>query len=148
MKKLEIKKEHYIAEGLARACYNHPDNDDLCVKIGHPNIEFYRLYKEIKYFNKIKRRDTSKFDYLFYSDFHEEVETNLGRGFVFDLIRDEESKKISLTLENYLEMESMPFSKSILIKALKRLKQQMIKHKVFAKAVSYTHLTLPTTPYV
>lgn len=40
MKILKVKDEHYIAEGLARKCYKHPNNQDLCIKIGHPSVAF------------------------------------------------------------------------------------------------------------
>ncbi len=126
-----IKDEHYISEGLARKCYYHPDNNNLCVKIGKPDVEVLHLYKEINYFKKIKNKDTSRFDYQFYAEYHGEVETNLGTGFVYSLVKDETSQDISLTLRHYLEMKEAPFKDDIFVKALDRLKLQMIKHKVF-----------------
>lgn len=128
---IEIKEEHYIAEGLARKVYYHPDNTDLCIKIGKPEIEIDHLYKEIKYYNKIKNKDTSKFGYPFYVAYHGEVETNLGTGFVYDLIKDETTGNISLTLRHYLEMENTPYSDEVLVAGLNRLKSEMIRHKIF-----------------
>lgn len=128
---IEIKDSHYIAEGLARKVYYHPDNNDLCIKIGKPEIEEEHLYKEIKYYHKIKNKDTSKFDYPFYVKYHGEVDTNLGTGFVYDLIKDETTQNISLTLRHYLEMDDAPFSDEQFIEGLNRLKSEMIKHKVF-----------------
>ncbi len=128
---IEIKKEHYIAEGLARTCYRHPENDSLCIKIGKPKIEKSHLYKEINYFKKIENKDSSKFDYQFYAAYYGEIETNLGTGFVYNLIKDEVSQNISLTLRHYLEMENGPYTDEVLFKALGRLKSQMITHKIF-----------------
>lgn len=128
---IEIKEEHYIAEGLARKCYVHPEDSNLCIKIGKPEVEVDHLYKEIKYYHKIKNKNVSKFDYPFYAQYHGEIETNLGTGFVYDLIRDENSKSISLTLRHYLEMKASPFEDEVFVKALNRLKNQMIQHKVF-----------------
>ncbi|WP_346881181.1 YrbL family protein [uncultured Algibacter sp.] len=128
---IQIKKDHYIGEGLARTCYCIPDDNHLCVKIGKPDVEVSHLYKEINYYKKIKHNDISKFDYPFYAKYHGEVETNLGTGFVYDLIRDETTQNISLTLRQYLQMEDSPFPDSVFIKGLNRLRHQMIKHKVF-----------------
>ncbi len=128
---IEIKDKHYISEGLARKVYYHPDNNNLCIKIGKPEVEVNHLYKEIKYYHKIKNKDTSKFDYSFYVTYHGEVDTNLGTGFVYDLVKDETTQNISLTLRHYLEMDNSPFSDEQFLEGLNRLKSQMIQHKVF-----------------
>lgn len=127
---IHLNQDHYIAEGLARTCYQHPKDNNLCIKIGKPGVEVSHLYKEIKYFNKIRKKDISKYEYPFYAMYHGEIETNLGVGFVYDLIKDETTQNISLTLRHYLEMESSPFSDAYFVKELERLKQQMIIHKV------------------
>ena len=127
---IHLNETHYIAEGLARVCYAHPDNENLCIKIGKPNVEVAHLYKEIKYFEKIKSKNTSNYAYPFYAMYHGEIETNLGVGFVYDLIKDETTGNISLTLRHYLEMENCPFTDAYFVKELERLKQQMITHKV------------------
>lgn len=128
---IEITDKHYIAEGLARICYYHPDNNNLCIKIGKPEVEVEHLYKEIKYYHKIKDKDISKFNYPFYANYHGEIQTNLGTGFVYDLVKDEITQEISLTLRHYLEMIDSPFLDVVFIEGLERLKEQMIKHKVF-----------------
>ncbi len=126
-----LKDEHYIAEGLIRKCYYHPNDNNLCIKIGKKGVDNYVLYKEIKYFQRIRNKDISKFDYPFYSKYFGEIETDKGVGFVYELIKDEKNQKISLTLGNYLEMASSPISDTIFTEALNRLKEQMIKHKIF-----------------
>ena len=128
---IEIRDTHYISEGLARKVYLHPENNDLCIKIGKPGVDIHHLYKEIKYYHKIKNKDSSKFGYMFYVKYHGEIETNIGTGFVYDLIKDETTKNISLTLRHYLEMSNSPFSDEKFVKGLDRLKFEMIKNKIF-----------------
>lgn len=128
---ITLTTKNYISEGLARKCYTHPNNPNLCIKIGKPEIEESHLYKEINYFRKIKNKDTTKFNYLFYSKYHGEITTNLGKGFVYDLIKDETTDEISLTLRHYLEMKNSPITDQNLKKALDLLKGQMIQHKIF-----------------
>ena len=127
-----LNDEHYMAEGLARKCYFYPGKDNLCIKIGFPDIDESHLYKEINYYKKIKSKNISKFDFPFYAMYHGTTETNLGKGFVYDLVRDETTQDVSKTLLQYIRMKNCPFDDSILNAALNRLKEQMITHRVFA----------------
>ena len=127
-----LNDEHYMAQGLARKCYFYPDNDALCIKIGLPDVDESHITKEIDYYKKIQNKDVAKFDYPFYSLYHETIETNVGEGFVYDLVRDEKTQKVSKTLLDYIVMKDCPIEDSIFDSALHRLKEQMIKHKVFA----------------
>jgi len=127
-----LTDEHYMAEGLARKCYFHPEQQHLCIKIGKPEVEKSHLYKEINYYKKLSKRDASKFEYPFYAKYHGTVETNLGEGFVYDVVRDETTNEVSKTLRHYMIKKNAMFSDNVLDEALLRLKSQMITHKVFS----------------
>lgn len=127
-----LSEKDYMAEGLARKCYFHPENDKLCIKIGKPDVEQSHLYKEINYYKKLNKRDSSKYENEFYARYHGTVETNLGEGFVYDLVRDEITNEVSKTLRHYMIKKNKLFSDEVLDEALQRLKSQMIIHKVFA----------------
>lgn len=129
---IELSESDYLAEGLARTCYFHPEDENLCIKIGKPNVEVSHLYKEINYYKKINKKDASKFDYPFYAMYHGSIETNLGEGFVYDLVRDETSQEVSKTLIDYIRMKGSPIDDSVFDTSLKKLQDQMIKYKVFA----------------
>lgn len=128
---IQLTEEDYIAEGLERKCYFHPTDDSLCVKIGKEDVDPKRLDLEIDYFNKIKKKNAKNYSYPFYSDFHGKKTTNYGIGYIYDIVRDEQTKGLSLTLRDYLEMPSSPISDDLIIKALERLKNEMITHKIF-----------------
>lgn len=129
---IELTDNLYMAEGLARTCYFHPERQDLCIKIGKPEVEDAHLYKEINYYKKLNQKDQSKYDYPFYAMYHGTIQTNLGEGFVYDLVRDETTNEVSKTLRHYMIKANQVFSDEVLDEALQRLKLQMIKHKVFA----------------
>ncbi|MCA0153532.1 YrbL family protein [Winogradskyella vincentii] len=129
---LQLEKKHYIGEGEIRFCYEHPENLNLCIKIPRPETTREYTNKELLYFKKLSRRNTSKYQYPFYSDFHGEVDTNLGLGQVFDLVRDETTGDISKTLEYYL-LKSNEIADERLKSALDDLRQHMIKYKVFTR---------------
>lgn len=126
---INIYTDNYIVEGEIRVCYENPLDASKCIKILKPNIDEAYAYKEINYFLKLNRRK-NKYKYPFYSTFHGEVETNKGKGQVFDLIRDETTGQISKTLEFYLH-NNTPYNDDALNHELLMLKDQMINFKVF-----------------
>lgn len=131
-KMVNLSNNNYISEGEIRACYEHPEDRNLCIKIPKPEVSREYTYKEILYYKKINKRRRSNGKYLFYSNFIGEIETNLGLGQMFDLVRDETTGKISKTLEYYLNKDTF-LTDSQLDKALLHLKKQMIDHKIFAR---------------
>ncbi|MBC2845661.1 YrbL family protein [Winogradskyella flava] len=129
---IQLSGEHYIGEGDIRVCYEHSLDKSLCIKIPRPETTRAYTEKELQYFKKLSKRNKAKFNYPFYSDFHNEVETNYGLGQVFDLVRDETNGHISKTLEFYLTNDS-PISDEQLETALDELRSQMITHRVFTR---------------
>lgn len=97
---IELHPDHFIGKGRTRTCHLHPDNPDLCIKIdrrksGGPTE------KEARYYAKLSRIRPD-LAYTHIPRFHGFVETSLGCGGVFDLIRDETSGRISKTLSHYI----------------------------------------------
>lgn len=129
---IQLADKHYIGEGDIRICYEHPTDKKLCIKIPRPETTRVYTEKELLYFKKLSKRNKSKYLYPFYSDFHKEENTNLGLGQIFDLVRDEATGKISKTLEYYL-IEEHIIEDDKLENALKILKQQMTKYRVFTR---------------
>ena len=78
-----------ISKGDVREVYRHPDNADLCVKIDYVQGHYARKRKtpaQIKYYRWLEQR-AAPFDMM--TRFHGCIDTNFGRGYVFDLIRDD-----------------------------------------------------------
>ena len=89
-----------IAKGLARTVYRHPDNSDLCIKIDH--YEYRKNHKDMQreaaYYRRIMFfRRTREFSSI--PKFYGLVNTNLGTGAIFDLIKDEATGVISRPLD-------------------------------------------------
>ena len=81
---MNISEEYYFSEGKHRSIYVHPDNESLCIKIPKVRLTKRSIKREIKYLKKYQKRASH-----FLSMFHSTVETNRGKGYVFQLIRDE-----------------------------------------------------------
>ncbi len=109
---IEISENDIIGKGRERTVYLHPNDKNFCIKIANEQSSRNKMamLREIKY---LKRHQ----DHLsFLSKYHYKTTTNLGEGFVFDLIRDYNGF-ISKTLSFYLENSQL--------KMLKHLKEQV-----------------------
>ena len=94
---IKLNKSKLVGKGLHRECYRHPEDENLCIKVvvsGHDD----ETRREKRYYRHIEKRNIS-WDMI--PRFYGNVETNLGPGFVFDLIFDHDGK-VSKTLEYYL----------------------------------------------
>ncbi len=132
---ISIKSSGFIARGQTRACYQHPDDESRCIKIDAKKEGARKLTpseKEALYYQKIARLQP-QFPYDAVPEFHGWVETNLGKGAVFDLIQDEVSGRVSKSLREYLEdfQEDEQIAKWDL--ALEQFKASLIKHCVLAR---------------
>ena len=132
---IEIKNEDFIGEGVYQKCYMHPDNDSLCVKISKQDIETTRLSNEINYWKKISKIKIKKNDYQFFSKYRGTLKTNLGTGYVFDLIKNETTNQVSKTLEYYLLNPTDEVSDEMLKSEFKQLIGFMIKYKIIANDI-------------
>lgn len=95
---IELLPEQLFGKGLHRECYVHPDNDSLCVKVVVLRGE-EETRREQAYYNFLQKKNIA-WDML--PQFHGVVETNMGQGAVFDLIRDPQGS-VAKTLEHYLK---------------------------------------------
>lgn len=83
---LTLREDHLIGTGTRRKCYRHPEDPGKCVKVSTVvKGRDQQTKREIAYYRKYGRRGCP-LHHL--AGFHGPVETNLGRGWVFDLITD------------------------------------------------------------
>jgi hypothetical protein len=130
---IKIDENKYIGRGANQKCYIHPGDDNLIVKVKiDPNDKDPRVYREIKYYKRIQKKGNLPF----IAKYHGEIETNMGIASVFDLVRDENTNTISLSLHSYLRMEKCPYSHELFIQKLEELKQKLVHHKIVARDLS------------
>lgn len=131
---LVLTEDLFIAEGLIKKCYHHPSNTKLCVKICK-SVDTAKINheKELNYLNKIQKKDWSNLSSHLFSKFLGTTKTNLGEGYIYDLVFDEVNGKKSKTLEFYVNNNNSAEFDTELQKSIETLKNQMIKSKVFAR---------------
>lgn len=95
---LRLDKSLFIAKGLDRECYQHPHDDTKCIKVTFSG-DHKQSTDELKYHRRMQRMGI---DFTHVSRLQGVVETNLGSGLVFDLVRDH-SGHIAKPLRYYLK---------------------------------------------
>ncbi len=94
---LEINSEP-IGQGRERACYVHPDDPRLAVKLPLTDTS-EQSQREIRFYRKLRRRKAMHSKHI--PAFHGLADTNHGTGIVVDLIRDYDGQ-ISRPMNWYL----------------------------------------------
>lgn len=87
-----------IGIGKEKACYVHPQDQNKAIKIPLGEVRV-QTDREIRYYHKLLKRNIS---YSHMPQFYGLVTTNLGEGYVVDLVRDFDGE-ISKSLEWYLQ---------------------------------------------
>ncbi|MBJ7220382.1 MULTISPECIES: YrbL family protein [unclassified Brenneria] len=124
-----------ISQGVHRACYCHPLMQDKCIKV-HLNGEYNReTIREIKYYQRIANK---VFTVPVISHYHGIVKTNLGTGYVFDLIKDY-TGDVSKTLEHYI-IDSLLYKKH-------KADIELAYHRMALWAKKYAIVTMTLKPY-
>ena len=128
---IEIEEKYYIGQGTYQKCYVHPNNDNLCLKIKR-NVRSnkFRIDQEVQYYKKIQKKFASL---PFLSKYHGEENTNFGVATVYDLIKDETTNNVSLSMYDYLTMKNSPFSDDLFVSEMKKLKKKLIEHKILIR---------------
>lgn len=130
MAKLELTE--LVGKGLHRECYAHPDNPDLCVKVMVVAGGEAETIREQSYYKLLQKKDVA-WDML--PKFHGTVETNLGSGAIFDLIKDP-CGNTSKTLRQYLESETLnKLNEQGLQQHLQNLKAYLITQNIMTMTI-------------
>ena len=92
-----LNDSHIIGKGLARTCFQHPKDKNICIKVDHFEArEHTDTWREVKYYRRIALLKP-RFKYGCIPRYHGIPITNLGKGGMFELIRDETTGEIIWT---------------------------------------------------
>jgi hypothetical protein len=130
-----------IGRGLHRECYQHPDDECLCVKVivaGNSNEN----RREARYYSRLAARGIS---WEMLARFHGLVETSLGEGAVFDLVRDFDGA-VSRPLSAYLEEPVLdPTVLPLFPRALGSLRRYLLDNRVVTMTLKSKNMLLQFT---
>ncbi|HON59289.1 MAG TPA: YrbL family protein [Smithella sp.] len=126
----------FIGKGAHRSCYIHPTNKNLCVKLNMPHQE-KEIKRERKYYRHLEKR---KISWDMIPRYYGEIETNLGRGSLFDLIVDTDGH-VSQSLHRYLlSPEKTERFFDGLCKSLRAFKEYLYKNRIITMDLDPTNI--------
>lgn len=101
-----LKDENFVGKGNERACYIHPTDPNKAIKVSYDQNKGRTKQSdtEIDYYKKLIKR--KNFDWKHLPKYYGEVETNRGKGFVVELIRDYDGE-VSKSLKYYIEKDGV-----------------------------------------
>ncbi len=131
-KLLILNDDLFFGSGRHKKCYLHPTKDTLCVKIAYNRGGQTDLLREINYIKILKKRNKN-YDIL--PKYYGEIETNLGHGYVFEVIRNYDKSK-SITLQEILLDEKL-FDNyfNLTVKLLKDLKNNLFENEIITMGI-------------
>lgn len=133
---IRLTPDLLVARGHHRVCYVDPRDRDRCIKVYHqPDLK--DLKREQTAYRVLQRHGA---DWKLLSRYFGEVTTNLGPGYVFELIRDHDGR-VSRTLEHYLDpatRESLTAAE--LTPAMRALRRFLIDNRVISQEIAPRNL--------
>lgn len=131
---IHLTQNLLFRKGEQRACYLHPLNASQCIKILHNQNEGSpgdrETKKELAYYAYLKRRGIS---WQMLPFCYGQVDTNFGKGSVYDLVRDYDGN-ISLPFMEYLfQPEVARFHLPGLAQALVNLADYLQRERIVTK---------------
>lgn len=132
---LDIETSPVVGKGLHRECYAHPQYENLCIKVLLPyksKAPLIEAEREANYYRFLEKKGVP---WTMLPKFHGEVETSRGKGYVFDLIRDQDGT-VSQTLRHYLSSpgETDDHSEGLSL-AFKTLRDYLLQWKVVTMTI-------------
>lgn len=115
-----------IGEGATRRCYQHPNNESLCIKIDNGKELVKPTYRESLYYAKLSKR-WRKVPYDVIPAFHGFEETNLGLGGVFELCRNEDDGQVAITLSEFIDRPMNASERALLQRAINEFCEKLLK---------------------
>ena len=134
---LELDDKLLIGKGMIRSCYQHPINQNQCVKILHPTSPLKNQTREIRYFKHLEKVGAS-WEYV--AAFVKTEETNFGLGAVFNLVRDKDGQ-ISKSIKFYLKQD-VPEINTYIVHALEEMKQHLWEQNIIFRDLNPSNILL------
>lgn len=114
-------------QGSHKKRFLHPNDSNLCIKIAYNRGGQKDLLREINYIDILKRRNKN---YSILPQYFGKIKTNLGDGYVFEIIRDYNGNKTE-TLEDFI-ISPARFEENfdLIVRLLKELKHELYKNEI------------------
>ncbi|WP_171036139.1 MULTISPECIES: YrbL family protein [unclassified Pseudoalteromonas] len=123
---ISLNDDLIVGKGAHRTCYRHPEAHNLCIKVSREGFS-QEQDQELAYYKRLSNRNIQ---WQLLARYHGTVHTNIGTGYVFDLVIDANNQPAK-TLEHYL---NQPNSEA-LAEPLLNLKDYLLHNLVITKEI-------------
>lgn len=133
---IQLDDSLLYGQGSHKKCFLHPHNKNLCIKIAYNEGGQKDLIREINYIDVLKRRHK---DYSILPKYFGKVNTNLGTGYVFEIIRDYNNGRTQ-TLEDFItDLNLFSQNYSLIVRLLKEklYKNEIITMVLFPENILF-----------
>ncbi len=139
---LQLDDTLLYGQGSHKKCFLHPHNKNLCIKIAYNEGGQKDLIREINYIDVLKRRHK---DYSILPKYFGKVNTNLGTGYVFEIIRDYNNDRTQ-TLEDFItDLNLFSQNYSLIVRLLKELKEKLYKNEIITMVLFHENILFQKT---
>jgi len=126
-----LESSQLIGRGLRRECYFHPDDESKCIKVVVVG-DHKETVREQSYYRLLESRNIS---WNMLARFYGSIETNRGKGAVFELIRDY-TGEVSKTLGHYFSVNTgSHLNYQTLTRSLPLLKEYLLQWKIVTMSI-------------
>lgn len=101
-----LSDDSKLGRGTTRTCYQHPENENLCIKVMHSHSKLKINFLEFKFYQKLAKKKVP-LEHL--PQCYGFVETNLGKGLVYERIKSDYADN----LEQIVKRRLLPKKKII-----------------------------------
>ncbi len=125
---IELKEKDLVNKGTNRACYIYLNDKNKCIKVDLKDNK--ETKREIKYYKFLQNKAIS---FKMLSKYFFSIDTSLGKGEVFELIKDYDGK-VSIEVDKYLNNKTSSYEhiKNI-INLIPTLKKYLYEEKIYVK---------------
>ena len=122
---VQLEEKDLIGAGVARWCYAHPTDPALCIKIRRRKRRGRKQQR--RELETLKRLQARGADLTGISAFRGITRTTLGKGYLYDMIRDQDGEP-SRSLRHYFE--TRPEWRPRLVDLLRELRDSLFQERV------------------
>jgi hypothetical protein len=138
---LTLESSALIGRGVRRECYFHPEDENKCIKVVVAGDQ-KETVREQSFYRLLEKRNIA---WRMLARFYGNVETNLGEGAVFELIRDYDGA-VSKTLEHYFSANNeTDHDYQNLYLALDLLKRYLLKWRIVTMSITPQNIVYKKT---
>ncbi|MCG7598282.1 YrbL family protein [Halomonas sp. McH1-25] len=129
-----------IGQGSERACFRHPSDDGLCIKVTHRHkSRRSQNARDHAYYRKLEKRDIA---WTYLPRMHGWVTTNRGEGLVFDLVQDRDGKPLD-TLKHLLARRDVHYAD--IAPELERFHRYLLDNLIFTSDMRDSNIACDMT---